>query len=339
MPNYYDLKIYIKKLFYRFPFIWKVLEFFQGLLYVYQYVYYYKLPGHRNRFSVKEFNIEFASQCNLRCAFCSLDHLKPKQTITTEILDTFFETLRTDKRFRSINIVRLHNGGEALLHPKRLEMLAVIKKHKDLAKASNQKFPKIDLLTNGMLLGERLAKQIIELDVLDSIGLSMDGGTPEAFEKMRTNAKWPRFYKNLTTFCELNRAAGHHIQTYTICCIPDDKPLNTKWMDAEFRTALETLDRAEIRYLHNWAGEVDTVKVKDKPHKIGCSLLMTQMILLPNGDITVCCNDLNSKGVVGNILQDDIFEIYKSQNRRVYIDKLLVGKKEELELCSGCETF
>lgn len=66
---------------------------------------------------------------------------------------------------------------------------------------------------------------------------------------------------------------------------------------------------------------------------------MKQMVLLPNGDITVCCSDLNSRGVIGNLLQDDLYAIYNSKNRRRYIDLLYQGRKKEIELCKDCETF
>ena len=337
---YIQARIYLKQLLYQKPIIWKVVEAFQGLQYSFDYYYYYKWRGRKDRLSVREINIEFASQCNLRCRFCSLDHSKPKTLITEEILDRFFLELITNDRFRQVEIINLHNGGEILLHPKRLEMLGVVKKYKEQARQLGIKFPKIFLLTNGMLLREKLAQQIIDLDVVDVIGLSMDGGSPEAFEEMRVQAKWPIFYQNLKTFCRLNDAAGHPIETYCICCIPDERPLNTKWMDPEFRNALETLDRYELRKLHNWAGELqDALQRKRKPHKIGCALLMKQLVLLPNGDVTVCCNDLNAKGVIGNIMQDELVDIYDSPERLNYLEKLLKGKKSELELCKDCETF
>ncbi len=337
---YIRLRILLKRLFRGLPFFWKIIETLQGLVYIYDYFYYYKIWGHENRFSIKEFNIEFASNCNLRCKFCSLDHLKPKQLITQEILIALLDNFIKDKRFLNISVINLHNGGETLMHPKRIEMLKVIKEYKNLANSLKIKFPKIYLLTNGMLLRKELARQIIELDVIDTLTLSMDGGTPEAFEEMRTNARWSIFYKNLKTFCYLNNQNEHKIETSAICCIPNTRRFTTKWMHSEFRDALNILDRYEIRRLHNWAGEIKNVsKARNKPHKIGCTLLMKQMVLLPNGDITVCCTDLNSKGFIGNILSDDIISIYKSKNRMNYLNLLLIGQKSKLDLCKDCETF
>lgn len=63
------------------------------------------------------------------------------------------------------------------------------------------------------------------------------------------------------------------------------------------------------------------------------------MVLLPNGDITICCNDLNSKAVIGNITQTDFLDIYNGKTRREYLKLHLQGKKNEIEFCKGCETF
>lgn len=73
---YIQIRTFLKRYFYQRPLVWMVLELFQGLLFVADYFYYYRLRGYQRRFSIREINIEFANKCNLRCKFCSLDHSK-----------------------------------------------------------------------------------------------------------------------------------------------------------------------------------------------------------------------------------------------------------------------
>ena len=49
------------------------------------------------------------------------------------------------------------------------------------------------------------------------------------------------------------------------------------------------MDHYELRRLHDWGGEVE-IEGSDGPQlfKIGCNMLMHQMVVLPNGDVTVC---------------------------------------------------
>jgi radical SAM protein with 4Fe4S-binding SPASM domain len=307
--------------------------------YALNYFYYYKILKGRKGFSVREVNLEFASQCNLRCKFCSLDHLKPKDLITPEILEKFLNGFVTDKRYGNIKKINLYNGGEVLLHPKRIEMLALIKKYKSLALKKGYRFPQIHLLTNGMLLREKLSRDILEIDVVDELGISFDGGTPETFEEMRVNAKWDKFYENIKHFDRIRKELGSKVKLTAISCIPFDKERSTKWMHPQFQEIYSLLDWYELRRLHNWAGEIEEIKIPVKKHKIGCTLLMEQMVLLPNGDVTICCNDLNSKAVIGNILKTDFVEIYHSKTRMDYLYLHLKGRKNEIEFCKGCETF
>lgn len=336
---YIKFRTFIKGLFYQKPFIWKVFEVMQGMLFVVDYLYFFKFWGHNSRFSIKEINIEFSSKCNLRCRFCSLDHRKATTYISVGLLEKFFKNWENHRYIRSVEIINLHNGGEILMHPHWIRMLEVIKKYKDFASKRRIKFPRIYLLTNGMLLDEVAAHHIVKMNVIDVVGISMDGGTPELFEEIRRGAKWEVLYENLKIFDKLNRATGKKITLYSICCIPEQYPLNTSWMHPEFKEALSLLDRYELRRLHNWAGDIKFIPVKEKKHKIGCGLLMRQLVLLPNGDVTVCCNDLNSKGVIGNINESSLYEIYKSKRRLDYIEKHLAGKKREISLCRDCETF
>ncbi len=336
---YIKLKLFFKRLFYQKPIIWPILEFLQGIKYAVNYNYYYGILKGEKGLSVREVNIEFASQCNLRCKFCSLDHNKPKNLISNEILEKFLKGFVTSKRYSGIKRINLYNGGEVLLHPQRMDMLRLIRKYKDMARGLNMPFPEVHMLTNGMLLREKLAEEIIDIGAVDLLGVSFDGGTPELFEDMRVNAKWDKFYENIKTFDRLRKEKKSNLKMCSISCIPSDKERSTEWMHPEFQEIYSLLDWYELRRFHNWAGEIEEIKIPVKKHKIGCTLLMEQMVLLPNGDVTICCNDLNSKAVIGNILENDFLEIYNNDTRRKYLKLHLQGKKNEIEFCKGCETF
>ena len=336
---YFKIKTYIKQSLYGKPIIWPILETLQGLKYALNYHCYYGLLKGKKGFSVREINLEFASQCNLRCQFCSLDHLKPKELITPETLEKFLNGFIIDKRYQKIKRINLYNGGEVLLHPKRLELLQIIKDYKDIAKKNGYKFPEIHLLTNGMLLREKLAEDIIKIDVVDLLGVSFDGGTPKAFEEMRTNAKWPIFYANIKAFDNLRKKYNSKVKMSAISCITGDKPRSIKWMHPEFQELYNLLDWYELRRLHNWAGNIEEIEIPIKKHKIGCTLLMEQMVLLPNGDVTICCSDLNSEAVIGNILKTNFIDIYNCETRKNYLYLHLKGRKNEIDFCKRCETF
>jgi hypothetical protein len=190
-----------------------------------------------------------------------------------------------------------------------------------------------------MLLKERVSKAILDIGIVDVLRISLDGGTPDAFEEMRESAKWPISYKNVKDFIKYNKENNCGVKVSTISIIPANKYFTLDWMHPAFSEILRAVDSFELIRLHNWAWEIEGLEVKNKPFKIGCNMAMDQRVLWPNGDVTVCCSDLNSKGDVGNLLKDDLYTIYNGKRRRAYLDFLLKGEKHKLALCKDCETF
>ncbi len=335
-----ELRERIKKQFYGKPIIWPALVKAKGMWYSVNYWYYYRSGFGKKNVSLRELNIEFNSTCNLRCKFCSLDFDKPRECMDPELLKRILGEIQTDPRMANVQQLNLYNGGETLLHPKRLEMFKIIGQAKKEARQAGRKFPKVLLLTNGMLLRESLAREILETESLDTIQFSLDGGTPEKFEELRVNARWQPFYENVKTLHRLKTEMNAPVKIKSITIVEQPHPLKTNWMHPEFKEIINLMDHYELRRLHDWGGEVELEGADTKVvNKKGCMLLMHQMVVLPNGDVTVCCNDLNSKGVVGNLIEQNLHDVYASKNRRVYLDKLNQGKKHELELCRNCESF
>ena len=142
-------------------------------------------------------NLEFVNYCNLRCKWCSLDHTQKKEIMNERLLHILFQNLISDRRFREIKGLNLWNGGEILLHPNFVKMLKVIKKYKDIFLKKGLSFPCVYLLTNGILLNKELSNQLVNLDVVNVIRFSVDGGSKEKYEEIRKGAKWDIIFKNI----------------------------------------------------------------------------------------------------------------------------------------------
>ncbi len=319
------------------PVLWKSIKKGQELKYEWDYQRFYGAINSRKA-SITEINLEFCSSCNLRCQFCALDHTKPRSLMSFEVLDAVFDNLLNDERFSRVKTINLYNGGETLMHPDRQKMFDRIKYYQLIFRAVDRPFPKIVLLTNGMLLRPKLAGNMLTSKVINEVGFSLDGGSPAAFEELRVNAKWEKFAENVRSFIQLKNQLDPGLKTFGISIIPKPHPLNNSWMDPEFREITELLDSVEYRRLHDWGGQVD-IGEKGQVNKKGCDLLMKQLVVLPNGDVTVCCNDLNAEGVVGNILQSGLYDIYKGEQRLRYVRYLQQGRKDELDLCKNCISF
>jgi radical SAM protein with 4Fe4S-binding SPASM domain len=319
MKNYFpeNIKKYLSPIYRRFLSVKWILE--------------YKLNIYP---TTREIHIEFANFCNLRCKWCSLNHSKEKQILSKKVLETLLKELTYNKKFKSVKNINLWNAGEVLLNTDFILLLKLIKKYKKIGIEKNGYFPKINLLTNGILLTKIMSEKIVSEKILDKIMFSIDGGTKQEYEEIRRGAKWEILVKNISNFLEINKST---MTTEVICMVNPKKQLNQEWMDKDFKEILNKIDIVSLRHPHNWDGSVDLGIKKIGKVKKGCYFLIHQLVLLPNGDITVCCADLNSRGVVGNILKNSLFEIYNSKKRRNMIELNFSGNRKKIPLCQNCD--
>ena len=315
--------------------------------------------------SLEWVNIEFSSRCNLRCKWCSLDFDKASvhmdEALLAKVLDELFST-----RGWAVGEIALHNGGETLMHPRLASMLAVIAARR----AGHTSFPIVSLLTNGVLLNEAKSNAILSSGAIDRLRVSVDGGSVAAFEEIRTPARWGRVRDNIYGFVKLNNAAKRRIQTGVICVVPPDQPLTVDWMEDEFRDVLLAVDSYELRHPHNWDGSKElglTPEPAPAPaiplqlygrgrsllrqarnviapraaapgHPV-CKFLLRELVLLPDGRVTVCCADLNARGVIGDLGESSLRDIFDSEGRASMIDAFRQGNKASIPLCRDCAGY
>ncbi|MCH8555476.1 MAG: radical SAM protein [Schleiferiaceae bacterium] len=336
-----DWKIWLGNQARRFPPLQYSIRKTQGLQYQLLYAKNYRYTPTPN-VHLKELHIEPVNYCNLRCKFCALDHAMPKERISIAVLERFFANYFEDKRFHGLQWIHLHNGGESLLHPKLIEVLEYIASQRNKAKAINVPFPKVALLTNATILTEERSEKIIATKAIDLMRFSVDGGTPELFEQIRFRAKWDTVKANIENFVARNATQPTPIATGIICLVPQHLPLHTRAMAPDFQQLLQLVDDVELRRIHGWAGDLQTESEETPdylPEKTGCMMALESLVLLPDGSVTICCADLNRKGIIGNLMKQTLFEIYTAPQRLEVLEKLHSGRKAEIPLCKDCESF
>lgn len=292
------------------------------------------------RLTLEWLNLEFASICNLRCKWCSLDHDKPKQFMPRELLAKVLDDLVADPGIR-LDRIELHNAGETLLHPDLPGMFAEIA-------ARKAALPRINLLTNAGALNAARTAAILDSGAVDDVRFSVDGGSRAEFEDLRRPAKWEQIRGNIERFLDANRAHARPLRTGVICIVDPAKPLTTDWMEPEFRALFARIDDVSLRHPHNWDGSAE-LGVDDRDYerhaavmlakKKVCYFLVKDMVVLPNGDATVCCADLNGRGVIGNANQSTLRELYFSHRRQQMLRLFEAGRKHDIELCRTCTGY
>ena len=118
-------------------------------------------------------------------------------------------------------------------------------------------------------------------------------------------------------------------------------------MEEEFRDVLLAVDSYELRHPHNWDGSRElgltpepapapaaplqlygmgrsllrqarnVIARPAAPEHPVCKFLLSELVLLPDGRVTVCCADLNARGVIGDLGESSLREIFDSAGTRV----------------------
>ena len=105
----------------------------------------------------------------------------------------------------------------------------------------------------------------------------------------------------------------------------------------DFEKIIKKVDIFEERIAHNWTGKEELESFENEkifnPHP--CWHIRNNLVILWNGDVTLCCADLHGKKVVGNIYHQEIYDIWKGIRLNIAKAQFL-GKKRSIELCRKC---
>lgn len=260
--------------------------------------------------------------------------------MSRDTLTHIMESL-TARPLQNLKRIDLHNGGEVLLHPDIPGMLSVIRKYKDAIPGR----PVVGMLTNAVALTEELSRQIVRSRALDQIRFSLDGGSPEAYEDIRRGARWEKVLHNILRFLAVNKSSERPVSTEAICIVPPDVD-PTAFLSPVFASLFEKFDKVSLRHPHNWDGSAD-LGVDDRSYRSiaatrrseVCFLLRHNLVVLPDGSVTVCCNDLNGRGVFASILGRDFVSVAQEPARLRMIEMHRAGLRHEVELCRHCTGF
>jgi MoaA/NifB/PqqE/SkfB family radical SAM enzyme len=139
--------------------------------------------------------IEPTVACNLDCITCFRNAWQ--QTIGRMAEQTFERFFAGLQALSPMPSVYFGGIGEPLFHPKTISW---IKRVKELGIS-------VELITNGTILNEKIARQLIDAG-LDILWVSLDGATPESYADVRLGAELPTVLENIKRLFKMRRG-GH----------------------------------------------------------------------------------------------------------------------------------
>jgi radical SAM protein with 4Fe4S-binding SPASM domain len=267
--------------------------------------------------------IEPTNYCNADCICCpSSRNSRPKDHMDINL----FRGIVDDASGLGVKLVHLFLHGEPTLHPQIVEMIRHLKS-KGLA---------FHMTTNGIPLNEDKIRGILDsgVDSADHVAFSILGASREVHNRIFRREYYEKAVENLSLFLELRRKLR----------------VNGPVIDTVFYRMREN-EHEEEQFIEKWRGVVDHVrlggdisqsfsdyKLDGKTHPVRtevCVNLWEKMTVFWNGDVTLCCRDVDGDWIMGNLNEQTISEIWNSK-RLLAIKR--IHKAEQLERFSFCYT-
>jgi hypothetical protein len=255
-----------------------------------------------NKPKLRLFNVELSGVCNLQCKSCTYVNNMRKH-ITDEILQRVFEQVRTV----DLNEIPWFSGGEVTAIPKpRFRDLCeqIAKERKD----SNAKWIS-QVHSNGTIMDEERADIMINSGAFEWIAISADGPNRQYYEanRIKHNKKsylWEDLLVNIETLLKTNSKRKNTIKI-TFNCLQG--PPGTPGPCPDFLNLLKKYPNASEGYKgskipHLWLYG----RPPGEPNK--CGWQNTSLVMLSNGKLTTCCDDLNGVNVFGDIMDMTLIE-------------------------------
>jgi hypothetical protein len=278
---------------------------------------------------IRELNFELCSACNLRCKWCSLDSTLRPAMMKLELFEHVLTEIR-DEDLYEIKVINLHHTGDALLHPKWRQFLEVIEREK----LDRPHFPSVNMLTSATHLVGDKADAILDTQAIDWMRFSVDGGNKEAFERIRVRAKWDEVLPNIHRFLDENERRGRNLRTGIIALFETREPEITE----EFLALTRRVTNYMPRLPHNWVGKTELgLERAPAPPQGLCSFVLFQVVVLVDGKITLCCADLNAEGVVGDLGERSLYDIFRGPERAAVITAMREKRRRDLPFCGTCD--
>jgi glycosidase/MoaA/NifB/PqqE/SkfB family radical SAM enzyme len=147
--------------------------------------------------------LDFAltERCNLRCRHCITTAPERTRSGTARTLSPrLLDRIRDDLAFASY--VGFVHGGEPLAAPILFDVLAALRD----ARAGERSYT-VHLLTNGVLLGERMIERLVEAGVT-SISVSLDGATAATNDAIREGGRFEQVVEHLRAAARFRKTSG-----------------------------------------------------------------------------------------------------------------------------------
>lgn len=270
--------------------------------------------------------IETTSVCNAACIMCPHEQMERKQGTMSDL--NFEATINGMKDIDLANLTLfLHKEGEPLLDRKLPDRIKY-------AKANLKGVKEVVINTNASRLTEELSVALINSG-LDKIYFSLDGASPDTYNKIRIKLDYHKVVANIENFFRIKKEMKSNIKVIVQMVVSDDnrhevEQYNEKWGKEDCNVYIKPMHC----YLDGGRSSFPKVNTAKQLHV--CEDPFRMMVVYSNGDVGICCWDYNNEYKIGNVQDDSMLNLFN--NERFNHLREMQSKKEcgEIAPCNRC---
>lgn len=276
--------------------------------------------------------IENTNICNISCVFCANEQMERKRGI---IKRSLFKDIVSQCAKEEIPNLLIQGYGEPLVDK---DYVSKVKFAKNVGIGS------VHCVTNGILLSRDVSKGLIEAG-LDYLYISIDAVTRETYRNIHRTVvehePCDRFYLVTKNIEELARLKKEYNSKKPLVQVRfKDFEENKGELRAFIRRYSSMVDEVNI-YMNitNWPGSgVENDLPKDAPIlKFPCRNLWSTMYITYDGRAALCCQDYECKVEIGDVNNQPVMEVWRSQILKDIRELHMNGGFNEIPVCRDCD--
>lgn len=302
----------------------------------------FRAKNFRNHLSDKypqALQIEPFGGCNLRCKMCFQGRMKlPADNIMMDI--SLYQRI-VDQMSPFTPMLYLYWRGEPLLH-KELDSMIRYAKNQGMY---------VFVSTNAVTLTELQSEALIDAG-LDFLMIGFDGASQDTYSQMRSETDFDKLCARIQTMVRLkhyHRSLLPHICLQFIVSEVNVHELPLARKLAYQLGADSFLEKSLDVYTNFQDGNIDKAlqqlfvenaiskytQDNNELHFSGppkCEMA-TRMVIRADGEVSLCCYDMQGQYTVGSAKDRDLMELWRSDQ---YVRLREKGQNRQLPLCSNC---
>ena len=294
-------------------------------------------------------NLALSNRCNAKCIWCPTSrgtkhNFDMSKDIAFKVIDELAEF------DYDINGMHFSENGEAIYNKDFMEILLY----------ASEKLPntKLNMLSNFGLMTRSLSEQICKSRTLYEFQVNIDGHDSASYRAVK-GISYESVMRNVETFLKMRQKYHPEMQfvinvmpafeySVTVNALMQDSPDQTRGKSIPYssfehtRNSLQSLvKKYNVHVRHSKSGlwaerktfQRNRHKLNVDQSKMDCPMFKRvehEAFIAPNGDWYPCCLDDNNDIVLGNVNNQTVQEIYTSQRRLEFVEKLRNRQYEEI---------